>query len=485
LNKGGDPMSDSCNRPDLKTVKLCIGTETVETQVIQDGEDLLLPVDVLARILGVSLELDTSRGILTLGRKAERAGGLAENLQIEIRKAVEAKQKEIHKANRAIYEHPETGDQEVEAAALLADTLEAWGFTVTRGLVGRKPLTNEDIDLATAFRAELHGEQAGPTVAVMLEYDALPMGHGCGHNLIAAAGLAAAAGLQAVMNRLPGKLLVFGTPAEEGGTLGGKVPMIEAGHFADVDVAMITHGGDRWDTGSAWLAVRSVTMDFKGIPAHAAAAPHQGRSALDALVLAYHGIEMMREHVREDTRIHGIVTNGGAASNIVPEAASATYAVRSLDNAYLDELMERMDNVARGAAMASGCSVETRWSYGYRAPINVPRLDGLVLDYARSLGAVPVKPWTSLASSDLGNVGETLPTVNLWFAAAPEGTQLHTHEFLAAAGSEAAFAAALQAGTALALAGADLLGDPAEVARIQKDFAALGGSSHKKEGVKG
>ncbi len=476
-------MSDSCNRPDLKQVVLRFGSETIETQVIQEGDELLLPVDVLARILGISVELDPGLGMVTLGKKTDEAGSLSEALQAEIRRAITEKAHLISQANRTIYEHPETGDHEVTAAAILADQLESWGFTVTRGLPGRKPGSGEDIFLPTAFKAERIGCGSGPTVAIMLEYDALPMGHGCGHNLIAAAGLAAAAGLESVMDRLPGRLLVLGTPAEEGGVLGGKVPMLEAGHFADVDVAMITHGGDRWDTGSPWLAVRSVAMDFKGIPAHAAAAPHKGRSALDALVLTYHGIEMMREHVREDARIHGIVTNGGAASNIVPEAASATYAVRSLDNAYLNELMERIDNVAKGAALASGCTVETRWSYGYRAPVNVPRLDEKVLAYARLLGAGPVAPWTSLASSDLGNVGEVLPTVNLWFAAAPLGTQLHTHEFLAAAGTDEAFAAAIQAGTALALAGAELLGDPAEVARIQKDFAAQKGSSQTKEVV--
>jgi amidohydrolase len=477
-------MSDSCNRPDVKKVTLRVGTQTLETTVIQEGEDMMLPVDVVAQILGVDLKMDAAQGTLTLERPTETEKTLSADLQAEIRQAVEKETDRIQKVNQAIYAQPELGDQEIQAASLLADTLEEWGFSVTRGLPGRKPDTGEEIFLPTAFRAEMQGCTDGPTLAVMLEYDALPMGHGCGHNLIAAAGLAAAAGLQAVMPRLPGRLLVLGTPAEEGGTLGGKVPMIEAGHFNAVDVAMITHSGDRWDTGSPWLAVRSVTMTFKGTPAHAAAAPHQGRSALDALVLAYHGIEMMREHVRPDTRIHGIVTNGGAASNIVPEEAAAIYAVRSLDNAYLNELMERIDHVAQGAALASGCTVETRWSYGYRAPINVPRLDALVLAYASSLGAAPVKPWVNLASSDLGNVGEILPTVNLWFAAAPAGTQLHTHEFLAAAGTEEAAAAALQAGTALAMSGAELLKNPAEVARIQEDFAALK-EKKQQEGIKG
>ena len=465
-------MSDSCNRPDVKNVTLRIGTQTLEATVIQDGEDLMLPADVVGQILGVAVEMDAARGALTLNRQAQTEKALAGDLQAEIRQAVEREADRIQQVNQAIYEQPERGDEEIQAASLLTETLEEWGFAVTRGLPGRKPDTGEEIFLQTAFRAEMQGCADGPTLAVMLEYDALPMGHGCGHNLIAAAGLAAAAGLKSVMPRLPGRLLILGTPAEEGGTLGGKVPMIAAGHFNDVDVAMITHGGDRWDTGSPWLAVRSVTMTFKGTPAHAAAAPHQGRSALDALVLAYHGIEMMREHVRPETRMHGIVTNGGAASNIVPEEAAATYAIRSLDNAYLHELMERIDNVAHGAALASGCTVETRGSYGYRAPINVPRLDEKVLAYAKSLGAAPVKPWVNLASSDLGNVGEILPTVNLWFAAAPAGTELHTHEFLAAAGTKEAALAALQAGTALALSGAELLKNPAEVARIQEDFAA-------------
>ncbi len=473
---GGDFMgSDSCNRPDRKKIKIGTDGETIDTTAVKDGEDLLVPVKTLEKLIKGTIRLEEGTGNIYIDEHKDQAIRLPEDIKKRVWDAIDKKEESIREACNFIYDHPELGDEEIKASALLTERLKEYGFTVTKGLKGKCPETGEERDLMTAFEAVYDSGLQGPTLAVMLEYDALPMGHGCGHNLIAASGLAAAVGIASLMDQLTGRLVVFGTPAEEGGKLGGKVPMIEAGYFDEVDIAMITHGGDRWDTGSPWLAVKSTTVTFKGTPAHAAAAPHLGRSALDALVLAYQGIEMLREHTRDDTRIHGIVKNGGAASNIVPEEAQAQYSVRSLDNGYLEELQERMDDIAKGAALACGCEVDIKWSYGYRAPINVPFLDDLVLDQARTLDIEPVKPWTALASSDLGNVGERLPTVNLWFAAAPWGAELHTKEFLEASRTHSALQAALKAGKALALSGVSLLHEPKRVEKVKEEFAKIRG----------
>jgi amidohydrolase len=466
--------SDSCNRPDLKRVRIVTEKKTIEADVVFDGHDILVPLTRLEEIFEHHFILDNGAGTISIQPLTSNRHGLDLVPGIdEILKAVDMHLSLLTNVSADIFSNPEVGDQEYFASTMLADILRDAGFSVRHGLEGVKPLTGEKVQLKTAFKATMEGSCPGPTLAFMLEYDALPMGHGCGHNLIAVSGLAAALGLAGIMDRLPGQLVVMGTPAEEGGVLGGKIPLLHGGHFNGIDIAMITHGGDRWDTGSPWLAVKSATFTYKGIPAHAAAAPHQGRSALDALVLAYQGIEMLREHVRQGTRIHGIIRKGGAASNIVPEEAVATYSVRSLDNAYLLELMERIEQVAKGAAMACGCTVDIQWGYGYRSPVNVPMLDEMVLGLADALGAAPIKPWTALASSDLGNVGEMLPTVNLWFAAAPPGIELHTQEFMEAAGSPAGLQAAILAGKVLAASAARLMSHPDEVTKIKIQFEEL------------
>src|SRR5205809_4832116 len=257
--------------------------------------------------------------------------------------AVDGPGDELERLSHSIHDHPELGYQEVKAAAWLTEFLDAQGFKVERGVAG----------VETAFRATLETGE-GPTIAILCEYDALPgIGHACGHNIIATAGVGAGAGLAAVRDRLPkGRIQDIGTPAEEGG--GGKLKLIQGGVFKNVDAAMMVHGFDQWVGHMDLLGIVRVGFEFTGKAAHAAADPWEGVNALDAAVQTYNNVSMLRQQLRPDARIHGIITHGGAAPNIIPEFAAATFLVRSINIDYMWELEKRVIKWAEGAAEATG-----------------------------------------------------------------------------------------------------------------------------------
>src|SRR3989442_4242439 len=237
----------------------------------------------------------------------------------DIIKAVDRLATDLERLSHKIHDNPELGYQEVKAAGWLTEFLAAQGFKVERGVAG----------VETAFRATIETGE-GPTIAIMCEYDALPsIGHACGHNAIATAGAGAGAGLAAVRDKLPkGRIHVVGTPAEEGG--GGKVKLIQGGVFKDVDAAMMVHGFDQWVGHMDLLGVVRVGFEFTGKAAHASSDRWEGVNALDAAVQTYNNVSMLRQQMRPDSRIHGIITHGGAAPNIIPESAAAMFYVRSI-----------------------------------------------------------------------------------------------------------------------------------------------------------
>lgn len=478
-------------------LKVFVDGEDVSARVtaaIQEGKTMV-SLRALAEILGFKVDYDAKNGTVFVTSNPASApaapapvsvpAGPAAELDVTAQKiiaAIDAEKASLQEVGKFIWDNPELGNAEFKAVELLTGELKKHGFTVTTGLKGIKPAAdlkpgeNPEYILDTAFKAVFKGKPGGPTIAVMIEYDALPMGHGCGHNTMAVSGLASAIGLSKVMADLPGTLVAIGTPNEEGaGPLGGKVWLINAGHFDAVDVALIVHDGDRWDTGSDWLAIRSTTIEFTGVPSHAAAAPEKGISALDAAYLFMNGLDAMREHVRQDTRMHAIITNGGAAANIVPEKAAIRVMVRALDRPYVDQLVKRVSNIIEGACLATGATATYSWGSGLAAPINVPVLDDMVLENAKLVGADPsrVKPWTALASSDLGDVGFVLPTCNLWFPIAPEGSALHTNEQMAAAGTPAAADEAITAGKAIAVSAYHLFTQTEKVSAVKAQFNAL------------
>lgn len=261
--------------------------------------------------------------------------------------AVDAAADSCKVVSQKIFEWKELGQQEFKSSQLLMEELKKLGYKVSGDLKVPEDLIKGGIS-KTAFRAEMAGKGPGPTVTIMLEYDALPNGHSCGHNLIATSGLLAAAALAKVMPETPGRVLVIGTPDEERGSLGGgKVCLLEGGHFEGSDVVLITHPGDDWSLDQRMLAVKRAIFYFKGKAAHAAAAPHKGISALDAVMLTFYGVDMLREHVRQDVRMHGIIIKGGVAANIVPEFAQAEFMVRALDTTTMETTYEKVVNCAR------------------------------------------------------------------------------------------------------------------------------------------
>ena len=261
--------------------------------------------------------------------------------------AVDRLADDLEQLSRTIHDNPELGYQEVKAAGWLVEFLSKHGFTVERGVAG----------VPTAFRATIETGE-GPTIAIMCEYDALPaIGHACGHNVIAATGAGAGAALAAVKDRLPrGRIRVIGTPAEEGG--GGKVKLIRGGVFGDVDAAMMVHGWAAWVPHQDLLGIVRVSFEFTGKAAHAAAYPWDGVNALDAVIQTFNNVSMLRQQVRPDARIHGIITHGGAAPNIIPEFAAATFYVRAPRIDAMWELHRRVIACAEGAATATGCTLK-------------------------------------------------------------------------------------------------------------------------------
>src|ERR671935_1718562 len=253
--------------------------------------------------------------------------------------AVDRLATELETLSRQIHDHPELCFQEVKAAAWLTEFLDKHGFELERGVAG----------IDTAFRATIDTGE-GPTIAILCEYDALPgIGHACGHNVIAAAGAGAGAALAAVRDRLPrGSVQVIGTPAEEGG--GGKVRLIKAGVFEDVDAAMMCHGWDQWILHQDLLGIVRVGFEFTGKAAHAAVDPWEGVNALDAVIQTFNNVSMLRQQVKPSARVHGIVTSGGAAPNIIPEFAACLFYVRAPELGYLWDLYARVVACAEGAA---------------------------------------------------------------------------------------------------------------------------------------
>ncbi len=378
--------------------------------------------------------------------------------------------------SQKIFDFKEPGQQEVKSSQLLMEELKKLGFKVTGDLKVPADLVKDGI-AKTAFRAELKGKGPGPTITIMVEYDALKNGHACGHNLIATSVLLAAAGLAKVMPEIPGRILVIGTPDEERGSLGGgKLALIEGGHFEGSDVVLITHPTDRWSLDQRLLAMKRGTFVFKGKASHAAAAPHKGISALDAVILMFNATDMLREHVRQDVRIHGIIKKGGDLVNVVPELAEAEFAVRALDTATMEETYQKVVNCAKAGELATGAKLEFKEPRtSLKAPIIVPAYTKMVIDQVKSLGVSEseIKDQTDFGSSDLGNVGHAYPTVNLWFKIASEGTALHSDAFREAASSEEAWKATVIAGKAIALSAYDLLTQPEKVKAIQEKFKEL------------
>jgi len=365
--------------------------------------------------------------------------------------------------SQEIYDHPELKFEERRASRLLAGELRQAGFNVELGVAG----------LETAIRAEHPAKAAGPTVAILGEYDALPeIGHACGHNLIAASALGACLAVGGIKAELPGTLLFLGTPAEEGG--GGKVVLIEAGAFRGVDAAMMFHPASYTVVDRGSLAITEVIVEFFGKAAHAAESPDKGINALDAVIQTYNGVNALRQHLKDGARVHGIITHGGAKPNIVPDYAAANFYIRALESAYRDELLEKFRRCAEGAALAVGATFSMKTvGHAYRAM----RPNGPLGEaFGSNLAAIgePLSPpaHRSMGSTDMGDVSQVVPAIHAYIAICDQGVASHSHAFAEAAASERGRRAMLLAAKALAMTAVDVFTDPDLVARMKSAFAS-------------
>jgi amidohydrolase len=376
--------------------------------------------------------------------------------------AVEAARAEILDLSARIHANPEPAFEEVKAAAWCAEAIARAGYAVEHP-AGR---------LATAVRGRLVGGRgpAGPRIGVLAEYDALPgLGHGCGHNTMAASGVGAALALAALRDEFAGEIVFLGTPAEERGS--GKQLMLDDRLFEGLDAALLFHPGDRDMVGCLLLASEDVDVAFTGKAAHAAGEPWDGKNALDAVVLLLQAIGLWRQQLPQHARVHGIVLEGGSAANIIPDRATARFMIRSTDQAYFATMRARMKALVEGAAMMADVAGEVIFSGGSTTMKDNAVLGGLWRANLEAAGRVDegVDPG-NIGSSDMGNVSLVLPTIHPTLAICDHGVPWHSIESRDAAATPRAGETTLLAATLVAQTALDLLAEPALVEAAWREF---------------
>ena len=374
-----------------------------------------------------------------------------------ISERVDARGETLDRLALDIHARPEVAFEERFAANALAEYLESEKVAVRRGAGG----------LETAFVAE--AGSGGPVVAILGEYDALPgIGHGCGHNLMGTAAVGAFLALRDALDGLRGRIRVIGCPAEERGN--GKVRLMKGGAFEGVDAALIFHPGDRDEIDPLMLAMVSLDVEVLGKAAHAAAEPHDGVNALDGLVLGWTAMSALRLLVRSDSRIHGIITDGGKAANIIPDRAAATLMVRSPDNTYLGDLRRRVLACFEGAAVATGTELRPTWSDVCEL-VNTNRpLAEAFAENARSLGRTmhARRPSDTHGSTDMGNVTTVIPGIHPFLSITEGPVPGHSIAFTEAARTPRALETMRLAAKAMAMTALDVLVEPALLKRAKE-----------------
>lgn len=361
-----------------------------------------------------------------------------------------------------IFDHPEIGLEEFHAQKVLTDWLEKEGFAVERGVVG----------VETAFKAVYRQGEGGPNIGLLCEYDALPgIGHACGHHMQGPSILAAAKALKDAEIREPYTITVYGTPAEE--SVSGKIRMIQNGcTFEELDAALMMHGGPATQVDVKSLANSKYKVIFHGVSAHAAIKPEKGRSALDALILAFQGIEFLREHVNSDVKIHYTVVNcGGTPANVVPAYAEASVYVRSYNRAYLDTVCKRFEKVLKGAAMMTETEVEIIEEKKVDNKIPVLTLNDLVMKQAEEIHAPQIAPAREkTGSTDFGNVMRRVPGTCARIAFVAPGAAAHSQEYIEAGKTEAAHDAVIYGAKILAGTALELIENPELLKQAKEEF---------------
>ena len=367
--------------------------------------------------------------------------------------------------SQKIHQHPEIGNEEYFAADLLTKFLEEKGFDVERNIAGHE----------TGFIARKQSKNGEyPKIAFLAEYDALPnLGHACGHNIIGAISVAGAVGLGELLDNVSGEVIVYGCPSEEGGENGSsKGSFVRENLFEGVDVAMIIHPGSEHSITKKSLAVNPLDFEFFGQSSHAAGSPENGKNALDALLHFFNGIATLRQHVKSDVKIHGIITHGGDAPNIIPDYTKARFYIRSSTKEGCDEVTEKVEAIARGAALMTGCTTKIS-SFQNRVDNLIPTryFDELYVETMKKLGVeVPVDSKKGMGSTDVGNVSHIIPTIHPNIKICDSSISGHTHEFAKAAASKEGDEAIILGGKVLALLGLDLIINKEKLENIKGNF---------------
>ena len=369
---------------------------------------------------------------------------------------------------QTMYNNPEIGNEEFETMKLLVDYLDKVGFKTTSGYV-----------VPTGFLGEYDTGKEGPTIAVMCEYDALPeVGHGCGHNLIAGIGVATGEAVKEIIDQFGGKLLVVGTPAEE--NFGGKVSMSEAGVFDEVDVALMVHPGSKNGVGGRSTALNPIKFEFFGTNAHACK-PQQGASALDAAVMSYLQINLLRQFVNQNTFIHGVIKDGGEAANVIPAYASLEYYFRAPTMSYAKEVTEKAIQAVDAICKANNVTYKTStYECPYEDTVINYKLADILTEKYTELGVENIYPVEEIAggSTDVGAVSYRCPTIQGNIKICGEEVSGHTVEMAQATISKDGEKGLIKASQGLAMTILELLENPALLAEVKQEFKETVGKNY-------
>ena len=395
---------------------------------------------------------------------------MSQDLKKLLGEVIEMHRAELCKMADLIYDYAEKSAEEYKSMELLTDYLQNEGFTVERGIA-----------LDTAFRATWDNCRAAgddeenntaPVLGILVEYDALEdIGHACGHHMQGPAGIGAAIAIKEVMKDYPFKLVIYGTPAEE--TLGGKIVMLDAGYMKELDLALMSHGSPNTSVDEKCMALENFVVTFHGVKSHAAISPDEGRSALDAALLSFHAIEMLREHVKDDTRMHYTIRNAGGPPNVVPDLTVAEYTLRSYSTSYLNTVVERFYNILKGAALMTDTTYDIQRDLPFKSKIVCHSVNDLLMKNAAYEKAPSIAaPRKKTGSTDFGNVLYEIPGSCIRIAFTKPDAQPHSQEYLEAGKTDKAHDAICYAAKIMADTFCDVITTPGLLTQIKEEFYA-------------
>ena len=395
---------------------------------------------------------------------------MSQDLKKLLGEVIEMHRAELCKMADLIYDFAEKSAEEYKSMELLTDYLQNEGFTVERGIA-----------LDTAFRAtwdncraavDDEGKNTAPVLGILVEYDALEdIGHACGHHMQGPAGIGAAIAIKDVMKDYPFKLVIYGTPAEE--TLGGKIVMFDAGYMKELDLALMSHGSPNTSVDEKCMALENFVVTFHGVKSHAAISPDEGRSALDAALLSFHAIEMLREHVKDDTRMHYTIRNAGGPPNVVPDLTVAEYTLRSYSTSYLNTVVERFYNILKGAALMTDTTYDIQRDLPFKSKIVCHSVNDLLMkNAAYPRNRTMWLPAVDVLLAEFGNVLYEIPGSCIRIAFTKPDAQPHSQEYLEAGKTDKAHDAICYAAKIMADTFCDVITTPGLLTQIKEEFYA-------------